>query len=195
MGEESVHILAPNPGRVHTGSAPIPVRASVSDPGWVQAELAVDGIAVDTQVNPDQNAGEWVAEWTWEGANDGLHVLSVTARDADGESVLSSPVTVTVVPACELIFSTNRDGSYAVYSMQADGNDPTRLTDGVGTARQPAWGPDGTLTFVGETDEGQDVTIDAAMRAERNRNARHRNAASKPASSQQRNTLSRRSST
>ncbi len=40
----------------------------------------------------------------------------------------------------KIAFASSRDGEYAIYSMNADGTNPTRLTKG----RQPAWSPDGT---------------------------------------------------
>ena len=154
---ESVRILAPELDQVQKQSASIPVRALLSAPGVLQAQLEVDGQGLGILVNPDPDKSPWLAEWEWDGPNDGPHVLTVNAHSTDGEVVLSSPVTVTVVPACQLIFSSNRDGSNAIYSMETDGSSPTRLTSGVGEARQPAWGPGDSLTFVSETEDGQAV--------------------------------------
>jgi TolB protein len=54
-----------------------------------------------------------------------------------------------------LLFSSNRDGAYAVYSMQTDGSDLARLTPGPGDARQPASRAGQGLAFVVEMGIGQ----------------------------------------
>lgn len=43
-----------------------------------------------------------------------------------------------------LVFETNRDGNYEIYSMEPDGSLPLRLTSNAVFDRQPVWSPDGT---------------------------------------------------
>jgi TolB protein len=70
--------------------------------------------------------------------------------------VENSPlVSVVVVPPGSLVFASNRDGAYALYSMQTDGRQVVRLTGGPGDARQPAVGQDGLLAYVTKTGSGQ----------------------------------------
>jgi len=83
-------------------------------------------------------------------------VLAVQALAAD-EKVETSSVVVTVVPDGKLAFSSNRDGVYAIYTLQTDGRNPVRLTDGPGDARQPAPRRDGALAFVAATESSQPV--------------------------------------
>jgi Tol biopolymer transport system component len=50
------------------------------------------------------------------------------------------------VPKMEMgriAFSSNRDGNYQIYVMNADGTNVTRLTYDSGQDRQPVWSPDG----------------------------------------------------
>ena len=48
----------------------------------------------------------------------------------------------------KIIFDTNRDGNWEIYSMKADGTDQTRITDSPAQDRRPSWSPDGkNFTF------------------------------------------------
>jgi TolB protein len=58
--------------------------------------------------------------------------------------------TATVLPPLSgsgggrIAFSTNRDGNYEIYVMNADGSDQRRLTNSPYEDRGPTWSPDGT---------------------------------------------------
>jgi tricorn protease-like protein len=153
--QDAVQIVEPLDGAVLHRSQMVPVRAALTESGFVQAELQVDGVAVALRVNPDPQAIPWIVQWLWEDVSEGSHLVTVRARKA-GEAVeTSAPVRVTAVPMGRLIFASNRDGAYAIYSMQTDGRDLTRLTTGPGDAFQPAAGRDGALAFVTEGAGGQ----------------------------------------
>jgi len=64
--------------------------------------------------------------------------------------VSSRPVTVTVVPAGWLVFSSNRNGSDALYAINTDGSGVRLITTGPGGSRQPSMRADGALAFVTE---------------------------------------------
>jgi len=50
---------------------------------------------------------------------------------------------------CKIVFVSNRDGNYEIYSMNPDGNDLKRLTDNPASDREPVWSPDGRkIAFV-----------------------------------------------
>jgi hypothetical protein len=164
QGTDSVHlpqpghvvqIVEPLDGAVLQRSASVAVRSALVEPGFVRAELQVDERAVAAEVNPDPQAAPWVVQWVWEGPGEGSHVLAVQASRADGEVELSLPVTVTVVPSGNLVFSSNREGAYAIYAMQTGGDGLERLTSGPGDAHQPAPRKDGVLAFVAKTAGGQ----------------------------------------
>jgi TolB protein len=156
LADGVVQFISPQHGTILMRSEPVPIRVLVTEPGFLQAELQVDGIDVGTQVNPNQ-ATPWALEWVWDGVSDGSHTLAVELRGDGGEPLASEPVTVTVVPAGKLFFSSNRDGAQAVYTMTTDGRGVRRLTAGPGEARQPAGRRDGSLAFVAESEGGPEV--------------------------------------
>ena len=52
-----------------------------------------------------------------------------------------------------IAFTSNRDGSYKIYLMDADGSDQTRLTNNSADDYGPSWSPDGTqITFISGRD-------------------------------------------
>lgn len=150
-----VQVVEPLDGAILQRSASVAVQAALLEPGFVRAELQADKRAVAVEVNPDPEAAPWMVQWVWEDASEGLHTLTVQASRADGEVELSLPVTVTVVPAGNLVFSSNREGAYAIYAMQTDGGGLERLTGQPGDAHQPAPRSDGVLTFVAKTEGDQ----------------------------------------
>jgi dipeptidyl aminopeptidase/acylaminoacyl peptidase len=157
LTSEALQIVAPLDGEVLSRSASLPVRAAFSEPGFYQASLQVDGQVLDVQLNPDPETVPWMADLSWDEAGEGTHVLAIQAYDAERESKMSAPVTVTVVPTGTLAFASNRDGPHAIYAMGTDGRRVTRLTAGPGDVRQPAWGRDGVLAYVAEPEIGQAV--------------------------------------
>jgi hypothetical protein len=54
-----------------------------------------------------------------------------------------------------IAFSSNREGSYDLYLMDADGGNPRRLTTDPGSEGEPAWTPDGTRLVYTMTRQGE----------------------------------------
>jgi Tol biopolymer transport system component len=55
----------------------------------------------------------------------------------------------------KIAFQTNRDGNFEIYTVNADGSSPTRLTNVAGDDLAPAWSPDGTkIAFASARDGG-----------------------------------------
>ncbi len=152
-----LRITEPLDGAVLQRSISITVQSALTEPGFVQAGLQVDGREVAIQVNPDPQAAFWVAQWVWQDPSEGTHTLAVQAHRGEGGAGESPPVQVTVVPRGDLVFASNRDGAYAIYTMQTDGQDLVRLTGWPGAARQPAPSKDGVVAFVTTTEGGQPV--------------------------------------
>jgi Tol biopolymer transport system component len=76
--------------------------------------------------------------------------IYVIASDGSGQVNITHNTTANDAPdwspdGTKIAFSTHRDGNWEIYSMNADGTAPTRLTrsDPADDAR-PAWSPDGT---------------------------------------------------
>jgi hypothetical protein len=150
-----VQIVAPLGGAAQQLSPALPVRAVVTADGLVRAELWVDGVAVAARGSPEPMAVPWVVELGWHGARAGQHSLSIRAEQASGAVLASAPVTVTLVPTGELAFASNREGPYAIYTMQSDAEDLKRASPGPDAARQPAWRQDGALTWAATPLDGR----------------------------------------
>lgn len=53
-----------------------------------------------------------------------------------------------------IAFTTNRDGNFEIYTMNADGTDPQRLTNNPGFDMYPSWSPDGQkIVFASDRDD------------------------------------------
>ena len=153
--EAPVQITDPLDGAVLQRSAEVTVGSALLEPGFSEAEFVVDGRPVAIKVNPQPQTVPWTVQWLWDSADVGTHTLALRARRANGEVENSPLVSVVVVPIGRLVFVSNRDGAYALYSMRTDGRQIVKLTSGLGDARQPAVGKDGLLAYVTKTVNGQ----------------------------------------
>ena len=60
----------------------------------------------------------------------------------------------------KIAFVSNEDGNQEIYVMDADGSNPTRLTNNPDVDTQPNWSPDGAgLVFVSERDGNQEIYV------------------------------------
>jgi len=61
----------------------------------------------------------------------------------------------------KIAFESRRDGNYEIYVMNADGSNPTRLTENTAiTDGYPVWSPDGTkIAFISNRDGQRDIYI------------------------------------
>ncbi|MBN1138272.1 MAG: PD40 domain-containing protein [Anaerolineae bacterium] len=157
MTGEVLQIVAPLDGALYRGTKPISVSAVLAKPGALRAELEVNGRSVAVVANPQPQTSPWLIELAWERASEGFHELVVRAYGTEGSLAVSAPVVVTVVLSGQLIFASNREGGYAIYTIQTDGRGLTRLISGSGTARQPAQRADGALAWVAKGAAGQDL--------------------------------------
>jgi Tol biopolymer transport system component len=59
-----------------------------------------------------------------------------------------------------IAFASNRDGTWRIYLMDADGTDVKLLNTGTGDATQPAWSPDGNrIAFVSTRKKNSDIWV------------------------------------
>jgi TolB protein len=59
-----------------------------------------------------------------------------------------------------IAFTSNRDGNYEIYVMNADGSEPRNLTRHPGQDNFAAWSPDGQrLAFISNRAGGHDVYL------------------------------------
>ena len=60
---------------------------------------------------------------------------------------------VVVDAQAKIVFSSDRDGNWEIYAMDADGGNQRRLTNNPGRDRSPSWSPDGKrIVFVSNKD-------------------------------------------
>ena len=63
-------------------------------------------------------------------------------------------------PGAKIAFSTNRDGNFEIYVMNADGSSQTRLTNNPASEFDPDWSPNGTkFAFVSTRDGDFEVFV------------------------------------
>jgi dipeptidyl aminopeptidase/acylaminoacyl peptidase len=154
---DDVAIVEPLVGTLWQAGQLVAVRVALFDARFIQVELWVDGNAVASAFSPNPQESPWQAELVWPEVGEGPHELTALARDAQGDTASSVPVTVTIVPPGRILFASNRDGAYALYAMPTDAHRVVRLTTGPGDARQPAARSDGGLAFVAEGETGQSL--------------------------------------
>ncbi|HEV3023531.1 MAG TPA: hypothetical protein VGX76_13750, partial [Pirellulales bacterium] len=58
-----------------------------------------------------------------------------------------------------LAFTSNRDGNYEIYEVDANGEDPVNLTNDEGLDHFAAWARDGRLAFVSNRDGGFEIYV------------------------------------
>ena len=65
-----------------------------------------------------------------------------------------TPLMVDAGPPAQIAFSSNRDGNYEIYVMDADGKNQRKLTNGSFDNWAPSWSPDGEPIVFASNREG-----------------------------------------
>ncbi len=85
---------------------------------------------------------------------DGSNPRRLTENTAHDQAISWSP------DGTRLVFMTNRDGNWQIYTMNPDGSDPRNLTNDDGTHLFPAWSPDGTrIAYVTQLSGQTDIWV------------------------------------
>ena len=146
-----IRVSDPIAGSAVMSQSSIQIESVVTGNGLDRVVLLVDNIAMATHdLTGSLGSGPQEVRLAWTGAELGTHTLVLRVDGANGTTASSAQVTVTVVPAGRLVFSSNRNGADAVYEMTTDGSAVRLLTAGPGACRQPAIGLAGSLVFVAE---------------------------------------------
>jgi Tol biopolymer transport system component len=73
-------------------------------------------------------------------------------------SVLSMNGCGTDTSNAHIVFQSTRDGNFEIYSMNADGSEPRRLTNSPKNDLSPSWSPDGsTIVFASDRDDNWEI--------------------------------------
>jgi Tol biopolymer transport system component len=96
-------------------------------------------------------------------ASNGQQIQSVNIVGQDRQSLTSSGFNMW--PAFspdgkKIAFGSSRDGEFEIYTMDADGNNASRLTNSSGMDARPAWSPDGKrLAFTSNRDGNHEIYV------------------------------------
>jgi Tol biopolymer transport system component len=153
-GVPQVRISSPPSGQMVAEGELLVVQAESSGRGLIKAELVVDG-AIAESVTSSRPAGltDWSMAYSWRAQPAGPHQLRVRVFDVLGGVAESSSVVVGVPPRGGIVLSSNRTGTYELYTMQTDGRGLEAVTGGPGQKREPSCGSGRRLLF-SRTDDG-----------------------------------------
>ena len=137
--DRSVDLTAPADGTVVQVGSSITVEAEASGADlnrlevWADdAPLFVSSRSMPAGDDPWTVSGQWVVGWP------GTHRLFVRGFTAGGEMIVSGSITIPAAPEGRLLFSSKRDGHYAIYRSRLDGGELERLFIGEGDSREPS---------------------------------------------------------
>jgi len=75
-------------------------------------------------------------------------------------SLQPAPIAAALKSNGKIAFASNRDGNYEIYTMNADGSGPTRLTTNAADDVDPTWSPDGTkIAFLSKRDDSFEIYV------------------------------------
>ncbi len=115
--------------------------------------------------------GQWLAFTTERDGNPEIYVtgtacIYTASRCNDSESKRLTNNTFTDDQAAwspdssHIVFQSNRDGNFEIYTMNLDGSQQTRLTDNASRDLQPNWSPDGhSIAFISERDINAELYV------------------------------------
>ena len=114
----SVDLTFPGDGDTLSGSATLTATAS-DDFGVTGVEFFVDSVSIGEGF-PSGEAGPWALVWNTTAVADGTYGISVTARDAKGNTASDGPVTITVDQTSAALRETFADRDSNGDALQTD---------------------------------------------------------------------------
>jgi Tol biopolymer transport system component len=161
VGVTDVRTVSPAAGSVVMAGETLVVHAVSTGRGLVKSELLVDGNVVDSLPSPRATGlTDWSITHSWVAQPPGQRRINVRVTGLSGSSEDSPSLVVAVAPPGRLAFSSNRQGSYEIYTMPTDGGEAVRITQGPEENRQPSCSNTGALIYSShEPDGGVDVSL------------------------------------
>lgn len=148
VGVTDVRTVSPAAGSVVVAGETLVVHAVSTGRGLVKSELLVDGNVVDSLPSPRATGlTDWSITHSWVAQPPGQHRINVRVTDLSGSTEDSRSLVVAVAPPGLIAFSSNREGSYEIYTMPTDGSKAVQITDGPGENRQPSCSDTGALVY------------------------------------------------
>ncbi len=138
----------------------IPVTATATDartgrplPNYhVNFNVLAGGGSMFGGAGPTDRHGQIRDYWTVANGANVSNTLAVRAVNPT-TGTKNTYFTQTVTTLSKIAFTSNRDGNYEIYVMNADGSNPTNLTNHWADDSRPAWSPDGSkITFTSNQD-------------------------------------------
>lgn len=131
-----------NSGTVQTISVTVRGRNLARVELWADAYL----IGRETNAEPARSSA-WNVSFRWTPPADGVYQLVARVFDT-ADQYTGIPLTLLVAPPQNKIaFSSNRSGTYTLYTMTADGATVTPLLTAPSAARYPSFSRDGALAY------------------------------------------------
>ncbi|MEA3460197.1 MAG: hypothetical protein U9R11_05955, partial [Chloroflexota bacterium] len=152
--EPWVQITSPFEGGLVREGQELAVHSTAIGEGIVRIELWVDGTPLVATANPRPQEGSFSVIQQWKASRCGRHSFSVKAYNATGQVGTSPPIAVTVVPEGKIVFATNRDGPYRLYTMFTDGSEQAEFAFVKVEGREPTCSSNGLLAFVSGSQDG-----------------------------------------
>ncbi len=154
LARDVLHVqIASRPdGFITSEGETLTVQAVATGRHIIKAELWADEVLVETATNTD-DAGmtTWFITYPWVSQVLGEHQLSVKVYDSTGRVLASASVLAHVVPLGHIVFASDRDGNYDIYTMHTDGRELIPLTSGPDQDLEPSCSSTGSLLFASTT--------------------------------------------
>ncbi len=126
----------------------VTVSVNVSGEHVTRAELWIENQLIAQEKNTDPApGGNWTIAWQWTPPAPGVYPLTARAYDEAGNYAGTTPFELVVPPHNRLVFSSNRDGKYALYSLTIATRETTPFSPSTGDDRQPNISPQRELAF------------------------------------------------
>lgn len=113
-----------------------------------RAELWTGDQMVAREVNPNPDlSNPWTVAWQWQPPAAGVYPLAARVYDEQGQYGASSLFSVVIPPQARLLFTSNRDGGYALYQIETDTRATGLWQPPLSQNRQSAVSGDGMVVF------------------------------------------------